>query len=84
MCRLYLNQTIEFAGIKSISDTFTRKPLPFNWPLSNDVMVNVCSVYKCYSNKAGHPTKAAFKIPKDLERKNSRLKILNRKTSQKI
>ena len=42
-------------------------------------MVNVCSVYKCYSNKAGHPTKAAFKIPKDLERRKSWLKFLNRK-----
>ena len=44
-----------------------------------ETMANVCSVYKCYSNKAGHPTKAAFKIPKDLELRKSRLKLLNRK-----
>ena len=40
---------------------------------------NVCSVYKCYSNKAGHQTKPAFKILEDLERRRSWLKFLNRK-----
>ena len=42
-------------------------------------MVNVYSVYKFYSNKAGHPTKVAFKIPKDQERRKRWLKFLNRK-----
>ena len=40
--------------------------------------VNVCSVYKYFSNKAGHPTKAAFKMPKDLARRKSWLKVLYR------
>ena len=44
-----------------------------------ETMVNFCSVYKCYSNKAGHPAKAAFKLPKDLEQKKSGSNFLNRK-----
>ena len=40
-------------------------------------MINVFSVYKCYSNKAGDPPKAAFKMPKDLERMRNWLKFLN-------
>ena len=44
-----------------------------------ETMVKVCSVYKSYSNKAGHQTNAAFRIPTDLERRKSWLKFLNRK-----
>ena len=44
-----------------------------------ETTVNVCLLYKYYSKKAGHPTKAAFRISKDLERRKSLLEFLKRK-----
>ena len=41
-------------------------------------MVNICAVCYCFSNKPGHPSKTAFKIPKDLEQRRKWLKFLNR------
>ena len=42
-------------------------------------MPNVCSCVGCYSNKAGHSSKAAFRIPRDPDLKERWLKFLNRK-----
>ena len=42
-------------------------------------MPNVCSCAGCYSNKTGHPSKAAFRIPQGSDLKDRWLKFINRK-----
>ena len=42
-------------------------------------MLNVCSSTGCYCNETGHPSKAALRLPKDLELKERWLQFLNRK-----